>query len=86
MENAKAIIFLGTPHRGADLAALLSNLLAVTFSNRIFVDQLRANSEMIKEINDTFKDRSECLELISYYESEAMRGAGVLFNPRFFLL
>lgn len=50
----------------------------------MFVDQLRANSELIQEINDAFRDRSESLELISYYESEAMRGAGVfllrLFN------
>src|SRR5271170_1866417 len=77
VENAKAILFLGTPHRGADLASLLSNLLAVTFTQRNFVDHLRANSEMIQEINDAFRDRSQSLELLSYYESEAMRAAGV---------
>lgn len=71
------MIFLGTPHRGADLAGLLSNVLRVTFSQRIFVAQLRANSETIQEINDAFRDRSQSLHLISYYESEAMRGGQV---------
>ena len=74
VENAKAIVFLGTPHRGADLDGLLSSLFNITLSRRLFVDQLRANSEMIQEINDAFRDRSESLQLISYYESKAMRG------------
>jgi triacylglycerol esterase/lipase EstA (alpha/beta hydrolase family) len=77
VKNTKAIIFLGTPHRGADLANLLNNVLTISFSKKIFVDQLRTNSEIIQEINDTFRDRSESLELISYYESEGIHAAGV---------
>ena len=73
-------MFLGTPHRGADLANLLSKLLMVFFSQKIFVDQLRSNSEIIKEINNAFRDRSELLDLISYYESEGMNTAGVSFS------
>ena len=33
--------------------------------------------EIIKEINNAFRDRSELLELISYYESQGMHGVGV---------
>jgi hypothetical protein len=72
VENSKALVFLGTPHRGSGLAELLSNLLSVMFSRKIFVDQLRINSEMIQEINDAFQDRSQHFHLISYYESNAM--------------
>jgi hypothetical protein len=81
--NARGIVFLGTPHRGADLVALLNALLTVSFSHPIFVDQLRANSELIQEINEAFRDRSESLELISYYESEAMHGAEVFLHIQF---
>jgi len=80
VNNTKAIIFLATPHRGADLAKLLSNLLMITFAKKIFVDQLRSNSEIVQEINDAFRHRSESLELISYYESEGTRPAGVFSN------
>lgn len=76
-KNFKGIIFLGTPHRGADLAKLLSAILTATLHRTIFADQLRANSETIQDINDAFLSRTPELELISYYESKGMRGLGV---------
>ena len=80
LQNTKAIVFLGTPHRGAHLASLLSNLLFVSFSQRKFVDQLHVNSELIRGINDQFRHCSESLELVSFYESTQMRGLGVTFH------
>lgn len=71
-------MFLGTPHRGADLARVLNRLLNITFARQIFVDQLCPNSEVISEINDAFRDRSLQLDLISYYESTGIRGVGVV--------
>jgi hypothetical protein len=71
-------MFLGTPHRGADLAPLLSNLLSVSFSQKIFVEQLRENSELIQEINNQFRHRVQSLELVSFYESTGVRGLGVI--------
>jgi len=73
----KGIIFLGTPHRGTDLAKLLGNILTATLSQRIFVDQLQRESEMIQEINHAFLERSVVLKLVSFYESTAMRVIGV---------
>jgi len=71
-------VFLGTPHRGAALAALLSAVLAVLFSRKVFVNQLRSNSEMIQGMNDAFRDRSQMLQLVSFYESEeVVRGTRV---------
>lgn len=77
VKNTKAIIFLGTPHRGADLANHLSKLLLISFAKKIFVNQLRPESETIEEINNSFRDRSESLELISYYESTGISPTGV---------
>lgn len=75
--NVKAVVFLGTPHRGANLAAMLSKLLTATLSRRIFVDQLNPKSSMIKQINDQFRDRAKELQLRSFYESLGMQGLGV---------
>lgn len=77
LENARGIMFLGTPHRGADLAGLLGNLLTVTFSQRIFSSQLRAHNETLDDLHQQFLGRTKSLHLISYYESKAMRGGQV---------
>jgi hypothetical protein len=77
LENAKAVVFLGTPHRGSNLASLLGKLLFVSFSQRKYVTQLQVNSELIQLINDQFRGRSESLELISFHESTEVRGIGV---------
>ena len=70
-------MFLGTPHRGADMATLLKNILGATFSTRIYVNQLQRESETIQEINQAFLDRAVSLKLVSFYESTAMRRMGV---------
>lgn len=83
LQNVRAIVFFGTPHRGSDRASLLSNLLLVSFSQRSFVDQLHVNSELIQGINDQFRDRSRLLNIISFYESREMRGIGVVTHNNF---
>jgi hypothetical protein len=68
-KNFKGIVFLATPHRGAELAGLLSNLLTVTFAQPLFVDQLREHCETVTEINSAFIDRAAELHLVCFYES-----------------
>lgn len=84
LKNVKAIIFIGTPHRGANLAQILTNLLHVLYSLKVFVEQLQPSSELIQAINDQFRDRSESLELVSFYESKGVPGLGVslIHHPR----
>jgi hypothetical protein len=77
-KNTIAIAFLGTPHRGADLANVLKTLLNVTFSESKFVNDLSPDSQTIKEINDAFGERSRGLQLASFWESTGMALAGVL--------
>jgi hypothetical protein len=79
LDNIKAILFLATPHRGANFAALLSKVLSISFSRKIFVEQLQWNSPVIAIINDYFRERSRSLELVSFSESTGVLGMDVLY-------
>jgi hypothetical protein len=57
------IAFLGTPHRGADLAKMLKALHDISFSERKFVRDLAPGSQTGKEINDAFADHAQTLQL-----------------------
>lgn len=65
------IVFLATPHRGADSATLLNNLLraSLSHSQKPFVADLERNSGAIQSINDDFRHYSSTLELRSFYET-----------------
>ncbi|KPM35593.1 hypothetical protein AK830_g10990 [Neonectria ditissima] len=67
-----AIYFLATPHRGADSAKLLSNILRVAY-DRAYVADLGRNSAAIQIINDEFRHFSASLELRSFYETQNMK-------------
>jgi WD40 repeat protein len=68
-----AIYFLATPHRGADSAKLLSNILKVAVHERVYVSDLSRNSGAIQAINEDFRHVSEGLELWSFYETQTMK-------------
>jgi hypothetical protein len=68
-----AVVFLGTPHRGSDLAGILDLILTASFSSRNFVKQLRPNSDALEAINNNFRHRVEKLKLISFFETENTR-------------
>jgi hypothetical protein len=80
MQNIVAIAFLGTPHRGADLADVLKTLLNISFSKSRFVRNLSPNSQSIKDINDAFGERAKGLELASFWESTGMSLIGVYYG------
>jgi hypothetical protein len=75
--NTIAIAFFGTPHRGAELAKFLRGLLNITFSETRFVKDLSPASQSIKEINDGFGDRTNRVQLASFWESIGMPVVGV---------
>ncbi len=68
-ERARAIFFLATPHRGTDLAALLSRILHVAHGARPFVQDLHRNSLATQSINDEFSHNCQKLQLFSFYET-----------------
>lgn len=67
-----AFYFLATPHRGADSAKMLKNLLKVAY-DRAYVGDLEPNSGAIQVINEEFRHLSAGLELWSFYETQDMR-------------
>ncbi|KAL8762028.1 MAG: hypothetical protein Q9184_001920 [Pyrenodesmia sp. 2 TL-2023] len=65
----QAIFFLATPHRGADLAQLLTKILNITPGQRPFVTDLHRNSLATQSINDEFPHYSQHIQLFSFYET-----------------
>jgi hypothetical protein len=89
LSSTKAIAFFGTPHKGsrhADLASILSNIAEsiskVTLAARLaglhtrsdLIDLLKNPSAELDEINMSFNDRLEGLEIASFYEQDTIRG------------
>ena len=68
-QRIKAILFLATPHRGADLAQLLSKILNVSPGERPFVKDLHRNSLATQSINEEFPHFCQDLQLYSFYET-----------------
>ncbi|KAI4217247.1 MAG: hypothetical protein LQ351_000556 [Letrouitia transgressa] len=67
--RVKAIFFMATPHRGSDLAQILSKVLAVAPGARPFVNDLNRNSIATQSINDEFPHHCHDLQLYSFYET-----------------
>jgi hypothetical protein len=72
------IAFIATPHRGADLAKLLEGVLAICFSKRPFVGDLKTSGQTVREINNSFKHCSTGLVLYSFWESTGVPLVGVI--------
>ncbi|KAG8525538.1 uncharacterized protein KY384_009182 [Bacidia gigantensis] len=68
-DRIKAIVFLATPHQGADLAQVLSRILNLTPGSRPFLADLHRNSLAIRSINDEFPQYCQELQLRSFYET-----------------
>ena len=70
-ERVYGMVFLATPHHGADSAALLNNILQATvlYNKKPFVSDLEPNSAALQSINDQFRHYAGILELRSFYET-----------------
>ncbi|KAG9231996.1 hypothetical protein BJ875DRAFT_536230 [Amylocarpus encephaloides] len=69
------MIFLAVPHRGADIATLLSNMLKASIlpGKKPFVSALERNSGSFPSINEDFRLYAHNLELLSFYEALPMK-------------
>lgn len=70
-DRIHTMFFLATPHRGANLATTLSNVLklAVGHGSKAYVDNLYPNSEAIQTINDQFRHVYQGKQLYSFFET-----------------
>ncbi|KAL3434765.1 hypothetical protein BDV09DRAFT_168924 [Aspergillus tetrazonus] len=74
VQSIGAIIFLATPHRGADSAATLNNLLRASFlSSKSFIAELQRGSPALEDINEQFRHIAPKLLIASFYESLATK-------------
>ena len=68
-DRFSTMIFLATPHRGADIAQLLSKILNFSPGSRPFVTDLHRNSLATQSINDEFPQYCQGLQLYSFFET-----------------
>ncbi|KAI0135872.1 hypothetical protein F4814DRAFT_39480 [Daldinia grandis] len=68
-DRIHSIFFLGTPHRGSDLAAILKRLSIISWGSKPFVSDLTPDSSTLRDINDTFRHYASDLRLWSFYET-----------------
>jgi pimeloyl-ACP methyl ester carboxylesterase len=73
-----SIFFLGTPHRGSNMAGILRNILQLTrgSGSKPYVDDLVPNSATLVEMNHEFRAYSDDLHLWSFFETLPMHGLG----------
>lgn len=73
--------FLGTPHRGSNLAGTLNNLLRISGSGRrAYVSGLETKSEMIRVLNDEFRIHYSGIHLHTFYESLPTNPVGMIVD------
>ncbi|KAL8393112.1 hypothetical protein RB595_003053 [Gaeumannomyces hyphopodioides] len=68
-----SIFFLGTPHRGSNLAIALENMMTVAWGKKPFVSDLVPNSDALSEMNEAFRHLAPDLRLCSFYETLPVR-------------
>ncbi|KAI0101579.1 hypothetical protein GGR51DRAFT_529441 [Nemania sp. FL0031] len=85
LSKIHGVVFLGTPHRGSDLAwwaTFAANMLkAVQLgrgTNTAYVSGLRRNSEEFAHISQQWVERSADLQIRTFYETERLSGVLVV--------
>lgn len=72
ISKVKAVLFLGTPHRGTDLADILNKVLSSSMfghSPKDYVQELTKRSPTIDEMNEQFRHHASKLKIFSFYET-----------------
>jgi WD40 repeat protein len=72
VSNIKAVLFMATPHRGADLAETLNRVLSSSIfghSPREYIAELAKNSPTIDDLNEAFRHHAAKLHIFSFYET-----------------
>ena len=84
VDNTKAIIFLGVPHKGSDSAwwaNFAANALKTAsigrFTNTALVAALRKNSNTLTNISKQFVHRGKDLKIYTFYETQRLSGVVV---------
>jgi hypothetical protein len=87
LSSCKAIVFMGTPHRGSDIAlwaAMISEIVnATSVSSTLRTELLRdlgLKSMVLRDISRQFVPRASMLAIVSFVEKEFTPGLRRLVN------
>ncbi|KAI7777971.1 hypothetical protein LA080_002883 [Diaporthe eres] len=72
VQSVSGIIFLGTPHRGSNLAQVLNRVLQASVFNhsaKEYITELQRNSLTLQDINDQFRNIATDLSIVSFFET-----------------
>ena len=79
--SVRALVFFGVPHRGSDLAywsalaaKLMKNIQLRTGTNTSFIEALKRNSQTFTDISQSFIERAAPLKIITFFETERLKG------------
>ncbi|KAI9172632.1 Vegetative incompatibility protein [Paramyrothecium foliicola] len=72
-QRVHSMFFLGTPHRGADLAPILKSILTLAWGKKPFFEGLLLGSDTLAETNDAFRHYALDLGLWSFYETRPVK-------------
>ncbi|KAI1468752.1 uncharacterized protein F4812DRAFT_470599 [Daldinia caldariorum] len=85
----QGVAFLGTPHQGseaANWAQILANMLDVmSFNsnmNTALLENLQEQSDVLFKISESFVDRCDKLQIVSFYETRELSGTNVVVVPK----
>lgn len=75
--------FLGTPHRGSDLAGTLAKILRISgLGKKAAVNGLSTGSELIRVLNDEFRVHYQGIQLHTFYESLPTGPLGIIVDSQ----
>jgi len=89
VQSVSGIIFLGTPHRGSNLAQVMNRVLQASVFNhsaKEYITELQRNSPTLQEINDQFRNIATDLSIVSFFETRPTTvGPRKMVCARFFM-
>lgn len=81
LSKIHGVVFLGTPHRGSDLAwwatfaaEILRTVQLGTGTNTHYVSALKRNSTEFANISQQWVERSEGVQIRTFFETERLSG------------
>ena len=80
-QRTRAVLFLATPHSGAELASLLDKFRAV-FNTTVSIEDLREHDAHLADLYEWYRNHSPTLgiQTVTYYESVTVRGVMAIVN------